>query len=1452
MTGIDFEKIRSDSDTGQRGCFEKFVCELASRDQPKTENCEFRDVEGSGGDGGVEAYWLCADGTKIGYQAKYWLKARDIKWRQVDKSVRKAIQTHPELTRYVVAIPCKLTDQTGTKPKRTGWQQWAEHKKQWESEAAEAGIKNLKFDFWCDSKLRGRASDHLSSGAIAYWFDVTILDADWFKWHSEKVKDELGDRFMPESNVDTDITKHFAVFLKEDQAFDYLENAITKFMGKWPQHLLNLKSSYPTDNMHAKIDELAENISQLGGLFSKELLRKKGWESIKRELDKIIEQGTVDARDLWKEIPYESDKASDNALKDAKPDLQQITNHLDRLYEIVQSPHFLAHDKLVFLLNGAFGTGKSHALGRLLETEVKDETPMVLFLGQQFFKGNPEQQMVDKIGIASLKTFSQFLEALNARAEACGKIGIVAIDAINEGAGLDIWPNFLAGFLKEISNFPFLKAIVSCRSEFTDIIVREKVQKTAYNYDLRGFSSDDELERALQRFMDKQGIERPLSLIFLPAFRNPLFLSVACRALKDRGKKRFPDGLTGIVELIRFYLGSIGNNIRRHYYDHFSSNNPKEDIIRGIYALAEKMAEKKQLNILREQATQILRDKIQTPAPKNMDWLSVLLGTGCLRDDPGLYDPSSITKNIVVSFAYQSFGDYLIADALYKSLQGDFDKIFESDGALSFMIGDDFLGTRNDLVDDDEIDADDTSKVDNYRINTHWRGVFMMLWVIFAEKQEIELHKLLPSTVLEYDEDTINKAFVDGLFWRSPSSITEKTTEYRDAISKPHWLVSEHFWLASHLLAIPNHPWDAFALSEELKQYASMAERDAEWTMFLSTNYEIRTPVNRLIEWSLVQKDAPTKEVAIRIMIALSWCLSSSHRKLRDRATRALVNMLRLRPELMPELFKEFAEVNDLYIMERLLAALYGACQFIGAETDDKRCVGEVAQCVYDTIFADETPPLHLLVRDYAQGIIERADYLNILPKGVDLDKCTPPYKSHYPQEFQNNDPGTIYTNEAIDDLAKSVGDEYKKIAKSCTTEYGRGMSAYGDFGRYVLQYKVDSFCAIPISQPLPEKVNYDNKFNGKLVGNWVARRVYEHYGWTEKLFPSEPNSRGRDRSIIERIGKKYQWIAMYELLGVLSDHVYARGKWRDEKKIYTSIEDLSDVRDIDPTISIGINRHEIPELPHLETSEPLPKESDEISKIRGWLFDKKVVITDLKNKIKNAQAKGRRWYMLHSFYYKNIASIKSEQIILNEFFLLSAHCLPVADMKKFLKENRKECLSDFFEPTRREPRELFEGKFLLEMDWRNLPAPSKNDYNETQRGIPHYHPIHEYAFPKSDYETGHNGSFLPHPRIMSYFGLKIDSEHPNLVRDQENNIVFYTHSKQNEDDSQQVCYINADLFDEFLNENDLVCVWLLGGERMWMIVNTLNDCRYFSSMAWMENNQMQVEHWHEDIQNKG
>ena len=126
------------------------------------------------------------------------------------------------------------------------------------------------------------------------------------------------------------------------------------------------------------------------------------------------------------------------------------------------------------------------------------------------------------------------------------------------------------------------------------------------------------------------------------------------------------------------------------------------------------------------------------------------------------------------------------------------------------------------------------------------------------------------------------------------------------------------------------------------------------------------------------------------------------------------------------------------------------------------------------------------------------------------------------------------------------------------TTEYGRGTGGYGDFGRYVFQSALE---------------NWD--VNANSLSNLAVKWIFEKYGYdVEKhgKFDREIGT-GRARSTYpnERIGKKYQWLAFYEILARISDNFPKFAEW-DYKKNSTEPYDGTwspHVRDIDPTITI-------------------------------------------------------------------------------------------------------------------------------------------------------------------------------------------------------------------------------------------------------------------------------------------
>ena len=100
MPNLDFNNIRPIKGTANEG-FEEFVCQLARREGIP---CRRKFVRNGKPDGGVECYWILEDGSIVAWQAKYFCNSfSDSQYQQIDGSVKEALNTYPNLRRYIIA-----------------------------------------------------------------------------------------------------------------------------------------------------------------------------------------------------------------------------------------------------------------------------------------------------------------------------------------------------------------------------------------------------------------------------------------------------------------------------------------------------------------------------------------------------------------------------------------------------------------------------------------------------------------------------------------------------------------------------------------------------------------------------------------------------------------------------------------------------------------------------------------------------------------------------------------------------------------------------------------------------------------------------------------------------------------------------------------------------------------------------------------------------------------------------------------------------------------------------------------------------------------------------------------------------------------------------------------------------------------------------------------------------
>lgn len=155
--------------------------------------------------------------------------------------------------------------------------------------------------------------------------------------------------------------------------------------------------------------------------------------------------------------------------------------------------------------------------------------------------------------------------------------------------------------------------------------------------------------------------------------------------------------------------------------------------------------------------------------------------------------------------------------------------------------------------------------------------------------------------------------------------------------------------------------------------------------------------------------------------------------------------------------------------------------------------------------------------------------------------------------------------------------------------------------------------------------------FNPEIAKRWIIKRVFELYdpklhGYFDGMRATHYDN-GRDDHPIERIGKKYQWIALHELIGYLADNFrFLEKDYPPECGNYKGAWQIN-IRDIDPTC-IALHK------PSFDNSPWQPKydawkakeSSEKWIKRRADLPDP-LLLTAYKD------PDGTEWYILNSYF---------------------------------------------------------------------------------------------------------------------------------------------------------------------------------------------------------------------------
>ena len=301
-----------------------------------------------------------------------------------------------------------------------------------------------------------------------------------------------------------------------------------------------------------------------------------------------------------------------------------------------------------------------------------------------------------------------------------------------------------------------------------------------------------------------------------------------------------------------------------------------------------------------------------------------------------------------------------------------------------------------------------------------------------------------------------------------------------------------------------------------------LSVRDEKWSVIVNELYDWNGREAFMGKRPLVGDGENDKK---RLAVLLTWLLTSSYPELRATLVRELVDLFTETPEVTNYVCRLFSGCNDPYVTEGLYCAVYG----MALRTRDRNILEELGKLVYNLNYAEQNNvPKDLMVRLWTMKILERVSVL--VPEFKFWNIVRPPFETGDNPFSLLNKVGTIDDNY----FGESDGSHLLKYS----------LFDESDFNRYVIGTNSNVSDRLLVTKDTKKGVRLDD------IIAMVGVRVKE-LGWNDVLgnLDDGKDNGTRFENEKERIGKKYQWLAYYDIMGRLTDCCYLRKGLYGEKK---------------------------------------------------------------------------------------------------------------------------------------------------------------------------------------------------------------------------------------------------------------------------------------------------------------
>ena len=1244
---IDWSKLKTYQNYKYRS-FEELCYQIAKG--LHEEKGRFTSVDDSGGGDGVEFYLTLPNGDQWGWQAKFYHPQKRLsesgRKRSITNSLQKSCEIHPRLTKWILCTPSNFT---------SGEQTW------FETTLHQSIPENMSVDLehWGESEFNAWLSEPRFSGKRNYFFGELELDINWFKRQFTKQMASVGEKFDPSLHTETNVDAEIHALLGDKAFVHQFTKWIEKLEGKLPdlkEAIDDLKRPIPyiewSEEENSKVVKAAESLQDaLVNIIDKfkqarKILNKQeltaaqaiDWGVAYSQLHKVFDNYETVARESGiSKMKCTIDKEyEEQVLRKASSVVHGprslVARLLDKFFPSVIWKQGLINKSDLHILGDA-GIGKTHITCNICDDQLKNGLPALFVRGSLFTTDQPiEAQLQTILDIPRSYGWHDFLQALSAAAEAYHTRIPLIIDGLNEsvhnGTFSNIWELGLKGLVREIIQTKNLVLITTCRRSYKEAIWKEVTLKE-FNWEKFIWEDKDSLNLVYAYGFDPYEEVEPAVEKYFKAYKITANLTLASLTqfshpiylkifCETKNSERKTEKQVYVGEQTLFEVFDEYLNQCNRAVCNRLGLHSKTIIVQSIL---DKMAKYLWQHRRREIPFDELVHIVDGQSREHIDWLSSK--THAIEGEGLLVYRDWADVGEVMHFTYDLLGGYLIGKYLVEQVTDDVQGFLNSEEIVALLFGEDYQ-TLHPMHED----------------------IVRCLAALLPGKTGKFLHELS-------ENKKVFGLSIRALFEISPRNINEKCIDLITHLFEEPENRESFFKLAETTVGHPNHPFNASFWSELLLEL-SMSERDLSWTEYVRRNrYSFEDIVIRFEETCRNAQDL-SKERLHLLAEYIMWILTLTVRPLRDKATRALYWYGRRFPKEFLDLVIKSFTINDPYVPERMLAATYGVAMARQNDFDDTSFVDEMlpkyAKQLYESMFKHNAPhaTTHILARDYAKRTIDIAliHHPDLLTED-ERERMTPPF---------------------TDGGIREWGERKKK---------GEGSSPIQmDFENYTLR----------------GLLNYDsNADESERVKANVYWRIYdlgfslESFGEIDKWISQENWNRGRyneDPRKIDRYGKKYSWIAFFELAGFRQDNNLLPNRY-DEGRISGA--------DIDPSFPDEQQEYNLVTENFLGDPETSTEE---------WIFE--TPPSDLTKYLKVNHICGEEgpWILLQSFLPQKDEKIGRNMLAFLHGLIVRSE--EAAEIVEILKNQQK--IDGHSIPSYPEDHRTFAG----EIPWCNTYPPNK------------------------------------------------------------------------------------------------------------------------------------------------